>query len=81
MNKMEEEIYNAITEFSNKYGYHRFNDDKNHKEYMNLVDMCINAGMIPKENRNEFSTHGRLETAIIYIDNRIRFCEDAKKEV
>nr|DAJ66690.1 MAG TPA: hypothetical protein [Caudoviricetes sp.] len=81
MNKMQEWLYNAITDFSTKYGCHKFNDDENHKTYMNLVDMCINAGLIPEANRNEFSTHGRLEASIIYADNRVRFCSDIKKEV
>lgn len=76
MDEKHRELYNTITEFSSKYGYHKFNDDENHREYMQLVDMCINAGLIPQANRNEFSTHGRLETAIIYADNRIRFCMD-----
>ena len=43
---------------------------------MQLVDMCVDVGLIPKVNRNEFSTHGRLKAAIIYTDNRIRFCMD-----
>ena len=69
------ELYDAITNFANKYGYHKFNDDENHAEYMNLVDMCIGVGLIPKVNRTEFSTHARLKAAITYVDNRIRFCE------
>lgn len=68
------QLYDAITEFSNKFGAHRFNDDKNHDEYMKLVDMCIECGKIHECNRQEFSTHGRLDAAIIYEDNRHMFC-------
>lgn len=68
-------LYNAITNFVNKYGYHKFNNDENHAEYMRLVDMSIECGLIPKVNRNEFSTHGRLNAAICYEDNRYRFCD------
>lgn len=76
MDEKHRELYSTITEFSSKYGYHKLNDGENHREYMQLVDICINAGLIPQANRNEFSTHGRLEAAIIYADNRIRFCMD-----
>lgn len=68
------ELYDAITNFANKYGCHKFNDDENHAEYMKLVDMSIECGLIPKANRKEFSTHGRLTAAICYRDNRYRFC-------
>ena len=68
------ELYDAITNFSNKYGCHKFNDDENHAEYMKLVDMSIECGLMPKVNRKEFSTHGRLNAAIYYEDNRYRFC-------
>lgn len=76
MDESRKSLYNAITDFSNKYGCHRFNDEENHRKYMQLVDMCIDVGLIPKVNRNEFSTHGRLKAAIVYTDNRIRFCMD-----
>lgn len=71
---MNQELYNAITDFSKKYGSHKFNDDQNHKEYMELVDMCIKHGKIPECNRKEYSTHGRLNAAIAYTDNRFEFC-------
>lgn len=67
-------LYNAITNFANKYGCHKFSDNENHAEYMRLVDMSIECGLIPKVNRKEFSTHGRLTAAIAYKDNRCRFC-------
>lgn len=52
MDVSRKSLYNSITDFSNKYGCHRFNDEENHREYMQLVDMCIDAGLIPKVNRN-----------------------------
>lgn len=67
-------LYNEITKFSKKYGYHKFNDEKNHAEYMKLVDMCITLGIIHPANREEFSTHSCLDSAIIYVDNRYKFC-------
>ena len=70
-NKM---LYDAISEFSKKFGTHKFNDDKNHDEYMKLVDMCIECGKIYECNREQFSTHGRLDAAIVYESNRRRFC-------
>lgn len=74
MDEIRIKLYKAITNFSEKYGYHKFNDEENHEEYMNLVDMCVDIGLIPKVNRTEFSTHSRLNAAISYVDNRIRFC-------
>lgn len=67
-------IFDAITNFENVYKYHKFNDPKNHNAYMELVSMCIDAGLIPECNKYEFSTHGRLTAAITYIDNRESFC-------
>lgn len=71
---MNIDLYNKITHFANAYGCHRFNDDRNHDAYMQLVDLCIKNGIINKSNRNEFSTHGCLNAAIIYESNRIEFC-------
>lgn len=71
---MNEALYNAITDFSNKYGCHRFNDEENHQAYIELVDMCVECGKIHTCNRNAFSTHGCLESAIIYVSDRQRFC-------
>ena len=68
------ELYDAITNFATKYGCHTFNDDENHEEYMKLVDMSIECGLMTKVNRKEFTTHGRLTAAICYRDNRYRFC-------
>lgn len=68
------DIYKAIIEFSNKYGALKFNDGVNINAYMKIVDMCIGAGLIPKQNRKEFSTHGRLSAAIAYECNRLAFC-------
>ena len=67
-------LYDRITKFAQRYGCHRFNDAENHNECMNLVDQCLVCGLIPVVNRNEFSTHGCLEAAIVYEDNRRRFC-------
>lgn len=75
MNIQYGELYNAITEFSEKYGAHKFNDDENHAKYMELVNKCIMCGLIPECNRKEFSTHGRLTAAIAYESNRIVFCQ------
>ena len=69
------ELYNAITDYAEKYGAHKFNDDENHAEYMKLVDICVKCGLIPECNREEFSTHGRLSAAIAYESNRIMFCQ------
>ena len=63
--KMNIDLYNKITNFANIYGCHRFNDDTNHEAYMQLVDCCIKNGIFHEQNRNEFSTHGCLESAII----------------
>lgn len=71
---MNEELYNAITKFSNKYGCLRFNDDDNLNAYNDLVNKCIKEGKIPEANSREYSTHGCLSAAIIYEDNRCRFC-------
>lgn len=63
MDVSRKSLYNAITDFSNKYGCHRFNDEENHREYMQLVDMCIDAGLIPKVNEksNPPAMLGRIE--------------------
>ena len=68
------ELYTAITNFADKYGRHTFSDEENHEDYMKLVDMCVEAGLIHPANRHEFSTHSRLDAAIIYEDNRHSFC-------
>ena len=75
MNIQYSELYNAITDYAEKYGAHKFNDDENHAEYMKLVDICVKCGLIPECNREEFSTHGRLSAAIAYESNRIMFCQ------
>lgn len=74
LEKSNELFYDAITNFSNTYGYHKFNDEVNHYAYMKLVDMSITFGKIPEANRNEFSTHGLLNAAITYDSDRERFC-------
>lgn len=75
-NMMEEnELYNAITTFADKYGSPKYNDCENMREYDNLVDLCIRYGKIPECNRKEHSTHSELEAAIVYIDNREAFCK------
>lgn len=73
---MNRELYDSITEFSNQYGYLRFNNSDNLKAYDELVDKCIKANKIPKANRKEYSTHGRLGAAIVYESNREMFCSD-----
>lgn len=73
-NMMNDALYNAITDFSDKYGCHKFNDDENHQAYLKLVDMCVECGKIHPRNRNEFSTHGYLDAAIIYVSDRLEFC-------
>ena len=69
------ELYNAITTFSTKYGSRKFNDCENMKEYDKLVDLCIKFGKIPECNRKEYSTHSALNAAIVYISNRVTFCQ------
>ena len=69
------ELYNAITEFADRFGSVKWNNDECVSAYKNLVDLCITAGKIPECNRKEPSTHGCLKAAISYEDNRQRFCE------
>lgn len=74
MEQLNKMLYDAITNFTDIYGYHKFNNEENHCAYMKLVDMCINFGKIPEANRNAFSTHGLLNAAITYNSDRERFC-------
>ena len=69
------ELYNEITTFANRYGSRKFNDYENMKEYDKLVDLCIKCGKIPECNRKEYSTHSELNAAIVYISNRVAFCQ------
>ena len=72
--KIITDLYNAITNFSEKYGSLKFNSDDNVSEYKKLVDLSIKYEKIPECNRYEYSTHGRLLATITYQDNRERFC-------
>ena len=69
-----EKLFQMITDFSNKHGSVRPNDSENLHDYMKLVDGCIECGLIPKCNREEFSMHDRLRAAITYKGNRYAFC-------
>jgi len=69
-------LYDAITDFATEYGSLKWNDDENVKAFRNLVDLSIKAGKIPECNRNEPSTWNRLQAAVTYYDNRLRFCEE-----
>lgn len=69
------ELYDAITDFREKYGSRKFNNDENMTAYRNLVDMSIKCGLIPECNRKEYSTHAELTAAIAYESNRIAFCQ------
>ncbi len=68
-------LYRKIERFSLKFGSRKFNDAKNMEEYDKLVDLSIKCGLIPEENRHEYSTHGSLEAAIIYLDDRQKYCK------
>lgn len=69
------ELYNAITDYAEKYGRLKFNDAKNVSVYQDLVDLCVDAGKICEANSEEYSTHGRLLAAISYESDRYAFCE------
>ena len=77
-NNYEQRVVWSITKFSNQYGCLRFNDDINFNAYNDLVNKCIKDGKIPEANRKEYSTHGCLGAAIIYEDNRCKFCSWSK---
>lgn len=70
-----EKLFQMITDFSNKHGSVKHNDSENLHDYMKLVDCCIECGLIPKCNREEFSTHGILLAAITYESDRYEFCD------
>ena len=68
MDEKHRNLYNAITEFSNKYGCHKFNNDENHREYMQLVDMCVDVGLdIVSVKPLYKKATKRTETGINYI--------------
>lgn len=68
------DFYDAITDFATEFKQLAWNDDENVAAFRELVDMAIAFGKIPEANRNEPSTWGRLQAAVVYYDNRLRFC-------
>lgn len=72
----ERDLYDAISDFAEEYKQLKWNDDDNVAAFRELVDMSIQLGKIPEANRNEPSTWGGLQAAVVYYDNRLRFCYD-----
>lgn len=70
----ERDLFDAISDFAEEYKQLAWNDDENVAAFRELVDMAIAFGKIPEANRNEPSTWGGLQAAVIYYDNRLRFC-------
>lgn len=68
------DFYDAITDFATEFKQLAWNDEENVAAFRELVDMAIAFGKIPEANRNEPSTWGRLQAAVVYYDNRLRFC-------
>lgn len=68
------DFYDAITDFATEFKQLAWNDDENVAAFRELVDMAIAFGKIPEANRNEPSTWGGLQAAVVYYDNRLRFC-------
>ena len=73
---MNKELFKAITDFAAEYGSLKWKNPQNVAAFRELVDLSIKAGKIPACNRNEPSTWGRLQAAVTYYDNRLRFCAD-----
>ena len=73
---MNRELFKAISDFATEYRSLKWNDPQNVAAFRELVDLSIKAGKIPACNRNEPSTWGRLQAAVTYYDNRLRFCAD-----
>lgn len=73
---VNKELFNAISNFAERYRSLKWNDDENVAAFRNLVDLSIKAGKIPECNRNEPSTWGCLQAAVTYYSDRLRFCKE-----
>lgn len=65
------ELYLAILRYRRIPATQRTN-----KDYNNLVDLAVKAGLIPEANRYRTSAHGRLRAAIEYDDSLLRYCNE-----
>lgn len=71
---MTNELYDAITAFSEKWRSVRMDIPECKTEYDALVSVCIKNGKIPECNRKEYSLHGSLKACITYESDRARWC-------